>query len=222
MVAARGIPLYGDRGAWDTENYASQHAVDIYDSGVSPRYHWTQAQLDLMYAPGQVWDIDNVAVGLGYDATGKTGDHNYFAGHDAALSLTIGHHNVIIGNDADLDSGGDYSVSIGYATGSGSTYNYSDVYIGSYAGADNDNSWGNVGIGDTALSNLTGYYVEENVVIGYTAAYGYTTFDFWHNVVIGSYAGTDIYGDVDDAILIGNYTATYADGDLRWVRYCGI
>lgn len=50
MTAIKGVPLIADRGAWDTQHYAPKHAADIYDTGVSPRYHWTEAQLDDTYA----------------------------------------------------------------------------------------------------------------------------------------------------------------------------
>ena len=49
MAATQGIPQYGDRGAWGTESYAVKHAKDIYDTGISPRYHWTGTQLDGVY-----------------------------------------------------------------------------------------------------------------------------------------------------------------------------
>ena len=49
MPATKGIPLSGDRSAWDTEDYATKHAADIADTGISPRYHWTETQLNVEY-----------------------------------------------------------------------------------------------------------------------------------------------------------------------------
>ena len=209
MAATRGVPIHGDRGAWDTENYPALHTADIYDTGLT-RYHWTEAQLDARFASTyalQEWDTENVGVGLGYDATGKTGDYNYLAGSNAALGLIEGDNNIIIGDNTNVHHDTEDVVIIG--SGAGSEYVYADsIIIGKEAGR-NMGMWGSIVLGWQAASNDGVYdsslYVSYSFVAGWRAG---LNAQIYSSIMIGEYVGEEGV-DIYSSVLLGDYAGSY-------------
>jgi hypothetical protein len=111
---------------------------------------------------------------------------NYFIGHKAGKSITLGKFNSVMGFQAGASlTTGSSNAFIGYQAGLKTIDGGSNVFIGYFAGLNNTSGWGNSLIGNEAgKSNTTG---TNNVFIGVNAGMSNTTGD--QNIFIGTLAG---------------------------------
>ena len=133
----------------------------------------------------------NTALGQGAGGAGgshATGVDNAFFGYGAGISMTTGTNNVVIGHGAaPVATTIASNVVIGKSAGNGLTdTSHDSVIIGEEAGYKFTNGcFLNVVVGTQAGYNLTG---QQNVAIGYQAAYGSGVGSGANNVAIGSYS----------------------------------
>lgn len=105
MGATKGIPIQGDRSAWDTEGFAPKHAADIDDSE-KPRYHWTEAQLQSLIGDTSLSDLSDVAVDIPADnevLAYDTGSGNWTSQAPAEAGLAEAAHTHLEFDITDLD-----------------------------------------------------------------------------------------------------------------------
>ena len=159
----------------------------------------------------QMWDTENVAVGLQYDAGGITGDYNLLGGVGAGATLATGGYNVILGAGADGSAATAYSIIHGYQAGNGSAIIATSIVFGYLAASDSAELSDSIGIGKYALRGAysdtdiaLGNFAGQNLNSGATTAYGF-------NIHIGDEAG---YGadNAWDTLYIGEDAGYGTDG----------
>lgn len=183
----------------------------------------------------RIWTGDTIA-GFGVrniGATSKTSymqltPKNYFIGHEAGKSITIGKYNSFIGYESGYkDTSGYKNYFIGYRAGYNNSNGYSNVFMGDSAGFSNTVGYHNVFIGNqSGLSNTDGF---KNIAIGNGSfhsntsgmsdiaigdeALSHNTFGYF-NIAIGRYSlWQNTTGSINTAIgngaLMNNTTAHY-------------
>ncbi len=132
---------------------------------------------------------------------------NYFIGHEAGASNTIGEGNLFLGYQAGTSNeNGSYNSFIGYQAGYSNLgeLNYYiqgsyNTFLGYKSGYSNTRGWWNTFMGyEAGFNNATGIY---NVSVGMHAGYSNNKA---RNVFIGSDCGEDNNGS--DNVMIGNQT----------------